>query len=165
MKIVKESLIYEEENNENNIIISAGLAIIQNGTILLVHPKGSRWWGTYSIPKGEVNKNEDLLDTAIRETREEVGINISENDIVSKEPEYIDYKDKKGKIFKRVYYFIVEPKFDISKNDIHPDEEEVDWAGFITKEKAMQRIHWRLKSILDHVEDIEDEEDEEDEEN
>ena len=66
MKLVRESLIFE---SEKTIQISAGLVIIQNGTILLGHPKNQAWWGTYSIPKGQVEEGEDLLQAAIRETR------------------------------------------------------------------------------------------------
>ena len=46
--------------------------------VLLVHPGGPFWRkrdeGAWSIPKGEPNEGEDLLATALREFREEVGL-------------------------------------------------------------------------------------------
>lgn len=62
--------------------ISAGLLMyrIQNGQLqlLLVHPGGpffkSKDEGAWSIPKGEVEPDEDLLETAKREFIEELGI-------------------------------------------------------------------------------------------
>ena len=46
--------------------------------VLLVHPGGPFWAkkdnGTWSIPKGEIEPPEDLLQAAIRETEEETGI-------------------------------------------------------------------------------------------
>lgn len=155
MKLVKESLINEEEVKRQT---SAGLAIIQNGTILLGHPTGQKWYGTYSIPKGMVEEGEDLLEAAIRETKEEMGIEIDPEDIQDTEPRYIDYKDKSSRVYKRVYYFIVKPSVTISSDAIEVDKDEIDWAGFILKDKAKERIYWRLKEILDHVEDLDTEE-------
>jgi len=150
--IVRESLIQE---GKKHIELSAGLVIIQNGTILLGHPSGQKWWGTYTIPKGQVEEGEELLQAAIRETREEVGITIDKEDIEDTEPEYIEYKDKIGIPYKRVYYFIARPKTPIDNDDIHPDKKEIDWAGFILKEKAEQRIFWGLKPVLDNIKDEE----------
>ena len=154
MKIIRESLVLEAE--EKTIELSAGLVIIQDGNILLGHPTGQKWQGSFSIPKGRVEEGEDLLEAAIRETSEEVGINIDKKDIEDTEPLYIDYKDKKGVPYKRVYYFIVKPKIPISSEAIIPDKKEIDWAAFLTKEAASDRIFWKLKPILDHIDNKED---------
>ncbi len=46
--------------------------------VLLVHPGGPFWknkdLGAWTIPKGEVEQDEDLLVTAVREFREEIGV-------------------------------------------------------------------------------------------
>ena len=147
MKLVQESLITEKKQLE----LSAGLAIIQKGAILLGHPKGQKWWGTYSIPKGHVEAGEDLLEAAIRETREEVGYTVRIEDVVDLEPKFVDYKDKNGQLYKRVYYFIVVPTIPIKQSQIKPDDTEIDWAGFILEDAAEARIFWRLKPILEHI--------------
>ena len=152
MSIVRESLITEKKQLQ----LSAGLAIIQKGAILLAHPKGNKWWGTYSIPKGHVEEGEDLLAAAIRETREEVGITVDAEDIVSTTPLFIDYKGKQGNLYKRVYYFIVNPTEPIRQDAITPDKQEIDWAGFILKDAAEARIFWRLKPILTHIQEVKD---------
>jgi ADP-ribose pyrophosphatase YjhB (NUDIX family) len=153
MKVVRE-YVFEQEINDP-IKLTAGLAIIQNGSILLGHPTGSKWYGTYSIPKGEVEKGEDLLTAAIRETREEMGLTIDPKDIKDTEPRHVDYQDKSGKVYKRVYYFIVNPSTPISSDALQPDKKEIDWAGFILKDKAEQRIFWKLKPILDEMKEEE----------
>lgn len=154
MKIVRESLITESSRLE----LSSGLVIVQRGAILLCHPTGQKWWGTYSIPKGHVEEGEELIDAAIRETKEEIGITIEKSDIIDKKPYFIDYKDKEGKLYKRVYYFLANPLEIIPKEAILPDKKEVDWAGFILPEKAEARILWRLKPVLSHMQEIEEKE-------
>jgi predicted NUDIX family NTP pyrophosphohydrolase len=46
--------------------------------VLLVHPGGPFWArkdaGAWSLPKGEIDDGEELLDVAVREFREELGI-------------------------------------------------------------------------------------------
>jgi len=146
MKKVPETL--NEWKNSSGIKISAGLAIIQDNKILLVHPTNAPWWKTYSIPKGGTDKKEDALKAAIRETKEETGIKIKKKDIASSGHGFIDYTDNKGKVFKRVYYFIAYPSKIIKKTDFKPQFEEVDWVGFLNKNEAQKRIFGRFKPLL-----------------
>ena len=60
--------------------ISCGLVLIKDKKILLVHPTNSIG-KSFSIPKGMINKDEDYITCAIRETKEEVGIEIKKKDI------------------------------------------------------------------------------------
>lgn len=143
--IVKESLLEQKK-----LQLAAGLVILQNHQILLVHPTGQKWKGTYSIPKGHVEEGEDFIDTAIRETKEEIGVKINPNEI-NAGPFFIDYTTKKGKLYKRVYYYIVEPQNKIKQKHFKLQKAEVDWAGFLTLEEAKKRIFWRLKDVLDYL--------------
>lgn len=140
----------ESLNEQKKLNLSAGFVIIQNNKILLVHPTGSKWYGTYSIPKGHIEEGEDFLDAAIRETKEEIGISINSKDIKSG-PHFIDYTDKKDKLYKRVYYYIVKPQIPITKDELKLQKSEIDWAGFLTKEDAEKRIFWRFKEILNNI--------------
>ena len=146
MEIVRESIqLYEKAK----LALISGLVIIQDNKILLAHPTGASWWKSYSIPKGHVDPGESILDAAKRETLEEVGIESNSLDIkANKDPKFVDYTDKKGKIYKRVYYFIAIPIKEIRKNDFKLQKKEVDWAGFMKKEEASKRIHPRFKSLL-----------------
>jgi len=131
----------------SKIEVSAGFVILQDKKILLEHPTGSKWIGTYSIPKGKVEKGEDIFDAAVRETKEELGIEISVADLVSLYPGLIEYSNK-GKVYKKIFYWIVMPskRIDIDLSKLQKDE--VDWAGFLTKEEAETKMFWRQKEIL-----------------
>lgn len=142
------------------IVKSSGLVVVYNNKILLAHPTGNKWIGTYSIPKGIMDDSESSIAAAIRETKEEIGIEFSEEMIENEIPKVIDYRDKKGKKYKTIYYHIIR----IDEEDKHLIEsiyprvprkllqmEEVDWAGFVNREEAKKHIFWRLKPVLEEI--------------
>lgn len=137
---------------------SAGLVIKFRDEILLIHPTNAPWKGTYQFPKGLVEEGETYLEAALRETEEEIGVRFDENMVKDKEPGLIEYRDKKGKLYKRVYYFIVEI-VDISiLKYIYPtipkgllQLDEVDWGGFLHKDVAKEKIFWRFLPILENI--------------
>ena len=145
MKIVRESIILEQKK----LALSAGLVVIQDNTILLAHPTGSKWKHTYSIPKGHIESDESILDAALRETKEETGINVNDLIIEDFTENFIDYTDKKGKLYKRVYYYVAYPDRPIT--EFTPQMDEVDWCGFLTKEEAKSKIFWRFKPLLKYL--------------
>jgi 8-oxo-dGTP pyrophosphatase MutT (NUDIX family) len=131
------------------MLISSGLVIIINSKILLVKPKGLEE-GFYSIPKGLVEKNESILDAAIRETYEETGILISK-DQIDKTPHICNYVSNSGKITKRVYYFVVKIESHelIKQGEI--DFLEIDSYNFYERQHAEKLIYWKMLSILNHL--------------
>ena len=135
------------------ITISAGLVIIADNKILLCHPTGQKWFGSYSIPKGHLEDGEDLLEAAIRETYEELGLKFEINQIEPNSEGYINYRDENGELYKRVYFYIIELEkpIDIDKNKLQ--KEEIDWAGFLNKEEAEKRIFWRFKPLLNYLDE------------
>ena len=66
---------------------SAGIVVFKRKDarleVLLVHPGGPLWKnkdaGAWSIPKGEPEEGEELLSTAQRELREEIGLEAKED--------------------------------------------------------------------------------------
>lgn len=132
-----------------SVKISSGLVVIYDNKMLLCHPTNSPWWRTYSIPKGGVDKDEDILDAAIRETKEETGVKIKKSEIKSDES-FIDYTNEKGKVYKRVYYWVVYLNRDVSDSFL-PQFKEVDWVGFIDKTEAKKRIFGRFKPLLKYL--------------
>jgi 8-oxo-dGTP pyrophosphatase MutT (NUDIX family) len=127
---------------------SAGLVIIYDNKILLEHPTGQKWWGTYSIPKGEIEPNENHLEAAIRETEEELGIKIDSTLIDPTTERYIDYT-KDGEIYKRVYYFVL--YVNEFPENFNLQLEEVNWAGFIGEKEIIKRLYWRFTPILQYL--------------
>jgi ADP-ribose pyrophosphatase YjhB (NUDIX family) len=134
------------------IPVSAGLALFRNDRreLLLAHPTNAPWWGAWSIPKGMVEAGESMIDAAIRETREEVGLTLDRARIDPTEHR-IAYIDKKGRTTKIVVWFLADVA-DVA--DPLPASQlqlaEVDHASFFSAADADRRILARLRPILEH---------------
>jgi 8-oxo-dGTP diphosphatase len=136
-----------------SLINSAGLVIVKNNKILLAHPTRAAWIGTFSIPKGKVEDGETLLEAAIRETKEEVGITFSESEIPTQEPFVVVYKNK-NKTYKKVHCFFVDASEkelpeELDKNSLQL--EEVDYAKFFSKEEAELKVFYRFLPLLERL--------------
>tara|TARA_Y100000389_G_C17457090_1_gene518870 strand:- start:2748 stop:3179 length:432 start_codon:yes stop_codon:yes gene_type:complete len=139
---------------------SAGILIIYNNKVLIGHHTNSKWFNSYSIPKGGIEEGEEPIEAAIRECREEVGISIKENQL-EKKAYQLEYKSKNKKkdIYKIVYYWIcrINSLREIGlKEETVPKEqlqlEEMDWAGFADSEEAFKRLAPSVKPIIKHLE-------------
>ncbi len=138
------------------MINSVGFAIIYKDKILLARPKrqGGKSWG---IAKGKIETGETFIQTAIRETREEIGITIPEY-LVPVEPVWstIVYKNAKEKSYKKLHYSILRinelSDIGMETENIEKDnlsEIEIEEARFMTYDEAVEKIFWRQKEILD----------------
>ncbi|TYP94045.1 putative NTP pyrophosphohydrolase, NUDIX family [Fodinibius salinus] len=104
---------------------SAGILLFKRKPhlhVLLAHPGGPYWWdkdeGAWSIPKGEVEENEELLEAAKREFDEELGF-IPDGD-------YIELGSIQQKGGKTVHGWAVE--YQIPDDFIFvPNEFELEW--------------------------------------
>jgi predicted NUDIX family NTP pyrophosphohydrolase len=104
---------------------SAGIILYRfragSAEVLLVHPGGPYWAkndeGAWSIPKGEFDAAEDPLTAAIRELKEETGIDAS-GEFFPLEP----VQQKSGKI---VFAWCLEK--DVDASDIKSNLFEMEW--------------------------------------
>lgn len=59
-----------------HISLAAGVIIVENDHILLVYEKGH-----WSLPKGKKEVKESMMEAAIREAKEETGLDVLVNDV------------------------------------------------------------------------------------
>jgi len=146
---------------------SAGILLFkkEKGSLyyFLVHPGGPFWrnkdLGAWSIPKGEILPDEDLLERALTEFKEETGKTI-EGKFIELSP----IKQKGGKI---VYAWALEGHIDTSelysntfsmewppKSGKIIEIPEVDQWEWFASEEAQQRINTAQKDFITELENI-----------
>lgn len=122
---------------------SAGLLIHRlsetGPEVLLVHPGGPFWAkkdeGAWSIPKGLIEAGEDELSAAIREAREELGVEIQ-----GAFAPLGEYRQPGGKI---VVVWSVEAELDVAK--VRSSELQLEWpprSGRLQNFPEVDRAEW-----------------------
>lgn len=153
---------YLSESERSLDVTASGLAIIYQGSILLVHPANASWQRQpFGIPKGGIEPGEDYLDCALREVKEETGISVDPT-LISTSPKFFVFY-RNGVPHSRCAYFEVHlddlSQIGLETEKVPKDQlqvEEVDWAGFVpiasalTKlSRSQQIIAQRLHETLD----------------
>ena len=146
---------------------SAGILLfkINNGItkFFLVHPGGPFWknknYGAWTIPKGEFADNENALEAAKREFKEETGAGLT-GDFITLSP----IKQKGGKT---VFGWAIEG--DLDANNIVSNTFEMEWppksgkkqifpeidrSEWFSGEEAKQKINSSQAILLDELIDI-----------
>jgi bis(5'-nucleosidyl)-tetraphosphatase len=127
---------------------SAGAIIFrrEKGTLyyLLLH-YGEGHWGS---PKGHIEKDETLEDTARREIREETGITDIQFRAGFKEENKYYFTGSNGKIFKTVTFFVAETRTaEITLSFEHmgfiwlPYPEALDRVTYPNEKQVLQKAH------------------------
>ena len=111
-----------------NYEICCGSVVFNDNKVLLIKHK----YGDISFPKGHVEGNETEEETAIREVKEETGIDI---EIINKKRYSLRYSPKNN-VSKEVIYFIGKK----IGGELKPQFEEIASCYFVDKDKAIDLI-------------------------
>jgi 8-oxo-dGTP pyrophosphatase MutT (NUDIX family) len=125
---------------------SSGILILNKHKKVLILRSSSGSFEIWSIPKGEIDKNESTLEAAVRETKEEAGISVNPDLLV-----YLGektYKTKKKKI--HVYLFNAKQIEDIDPILNHENDKYL-WASL---EEAINLVHEAQVGFMSFVKEL-----------
>lgn len=119
------------EHVGHQVLAAGGLVCRRSGSgaleVLVIHRPRYRDW---SFPKGKCDPGESFLDAAVREVREEVGLEVEVGDLLGD----VEYLDHKGRA-KVVRYWAMAPRsgaFEVN--------DEVDVARWVDLEEARELL-------------------------
>ena len=117
---------------------SCGCIILKDKKVLLIYEKIAQYWG---FPKGHMEGNETELETAKREVKEEVGLDVEINENKRYE---INYITDKG-VDKTTVLYVATPKND----KIVMQEDEIEKSQWYDFDKALNILSFdNLKDIF-----------------
>lgn len=131
-----------------------------DGKILICHPTGNKKDNGWSIPKGKPNKDEALIDAAIRETREETGLDLSDKASGIRFVSEAIYKSNKKRLM--AFIFRSDSQFEVSDLKClsctdNTDVPEIDKFDFVSTKEAMTRLHEsQVRVLKDFLQDKKD---------
>jgi len=146
---------------------SAGILMYRRASrgleVFIVHPGGPFWKGkdagVWSVPKGEVHDREELLDAAVREMKEETGINVIGRDFLGLGNVML----RSGKI---IHCWATEGDWSgllMGQSMVHLEFPkgsgkmisfpEVDKAGFFLVAEAWKKLHYPQTIFLNRLEE------------
>jgi 8-oxo-dGTP diphosphatase len=117
------------------IVLGAGDNV---GRIALV--KRRRYPGEIGLPKGKTKEGEEIVDTALREVREETGCKVRIREYAGSAHYFV------GAVPKAVFYFVMEP--DGSEEPAEVDAEEIEAVEWAPPEKAIAKLTHRVDRDL-----------------
>ena len=104
--------------------------------IALVAVKEGKVW---SLPKGIVEKGEETSETAVREVREETGLNGRIIDALGEINYWYFVREENIKCRKKVYFYLME----YVSGDTDDHDFEVDEAGWFPLEIALEKVSYK----------------------
>jgi 8-oxo-dGTP diphosphatase len=104
--------------------------------IALISVRNGQFW---CLPKGIVDKGETTEETAVREVREETGLNGRIIDALGEINYWYFVKEENIKCRKKVYFYLME----YVSGDTDDHDFEVDEAGWFPLEIALEKVSYK----------------------
>ena len=133
----------------NSIPVTVQLILEKEDKILLMKRKNTGYEdGKYGLPGGHVEKNEEIKIAMIRETKEEIGIDIKKDDLKLYKVVNIKINDET----QYIYFIFNTCKWSGNIENCESDKcEEVKW---INKDNIPENTIQFIKDLLKNNEDI-----------
>lgn len=124
---------------------SCGCIIIKNRKVLLVYEKNRNFWG---FPKGHMEEGENEIQTALREVKEEIGLEVE----IDEQKRYTLNYIIKDEIDKTTVLYIATPKSEeiiIQESEI----QNIKWCDFDETLNTLTFENWKemFKKVIKDI--------------
>lgn len=131
---------------------SAGGVIFKDNLVLIIRnykPERSvDYWG---FPKGHIEPGESETEAAIREVKEETGVEVKVIQKIADKEYSAGFNDNNEEIRKKVSYYVME----YISGEVKPQEDELSEAAWISLEEATQKLTFdNDKQILQKAKEL-----------
>ena len=114
------------KNRIRRLTSAGGLVYLKNGSDILLVLCGRNKPRVWNLPKGTPNTGENRRQTALREVREETGLDVSIQSPIDKIQYWFSYPGNSTKFHKTVYFYLM--RYHGGSTDQHDIEfDEVRW--------------------------------------
>lgn len=109
-------------------VVGVGAIVLNQGRMLLEKRKNEPGKGKWSIPGGVVELGEDLLQSVIREVKEETGLDVAVSGLI----DVVDSISFDEKDAVKYHFVIIDYLVDVKKGEPEPasDADELRWVPF-----------------------------------
>lgn len=124
---------------------SCGCIIIKDKKVLLVYEKNRNFWG---FPKGHMEEGENEIETALREVKEEVGLEVE----IDRKKRYLLNYIIEDEIDKTTVLYVATPKTENLKRQ-ESEIEDIKWCDFEEALKILTFDNWKemFKQVLEEI--------------
>lgn len=124
---------------------SCGCIIIKNNKVLLVYEKNRNFWG---FPKGHMENGENEIETALREVKEEVGLDVE----INEDKRYVLNYIIRNEIDKTTVLYVAVPKNEkiiLQESEI----EDMKWCEFDEALETLTFDDWKkmFKKVIEEL--------------
>lgn len=106
--------------------ITTDVTVVQSGHVLLIKRKGFPGKGLYALPGGFLNIHQSLIDSALRELREETGLSVTKDHVV--ECKVFDHPDRSLRGRTVTHNFLIElPEGPLAEVKGSDDAASAEW--------------------------------------
>lgn len=130
--------------------VSCGIILTDGTQYLMCHPTGSYWW---NIPKGVMDPGETYAEAAVRELKEETGLNASTKDI-----DYLGYFSYKRDKDLALFLMKVDTMPDVRQlfcastfKQGQKQLPEMDAFQIVSKQTFLEKINPSLRKIIENL--------------
>ena len=125
-----------------NYIKAAGGLVLQNGNFLFIY-RLKKW----DLPKGKLEKDENILDCALREVEEECNVSVKAGPKIGNT--WHCFNTKNGWCLKKSTWFLMDCTNDSEmKPQYQEDIEDIAWVSPLNVEKYLKNSYGTIKDVF-----------------